>query len=138
MTEPYEDPQDSLRAELRRKFPGAAKAAKRSPSPAIRLFCIECMGGSKLEAEACESRDCFLWLHGARAQHEREPVEATPAQAAARARLAQAGAARFSAKRNVEHVGHLQKHGSPPKAPPLEGSGSTPGPLSPDPARDAG
>lgn len=51
--------QEDMRAELRARFPGLAKAT--SPRSQVRLFCIECMGGSAKDARECETRDCFLW-----------------------------------------------------------------------------
>jgi hypothetical protein len=60
--------QDKLRAELRNSLPRAAEAAKRQRGAAIRLFCIECMGGSIRDAAACQEKDCFLWPHAYRAQ----------------------------------------------------------------------
>jgi hypothetical protein len=95
----YQDPQNACRREMRTKWPGLAKRAITSASAAAKLFCIECMGGNKRDAETCESRDCFLWPVGARAQAEREPVAASPAQKAARdASLAKARAALSSVK----------------------------------------
>jgi hypothetical protein len=47
--------------EIRRKRPGYAKRAdKGSRSCAIRLFCIECMGGVSAEVKKCEATDCPL------------------------------------------------------------------------------
>ena len=51
---------DTFRAELRAKFPERAERAKKSPKLAIRMFCIECMGGSVRDAKGCETTDCFL------------------------------------------------------------------------------
>jgi len=53
------DPQQVMRNEILSKFPGLAKST--APRAAIKLFCIECMGGSLRDARACESRGCFLW-----------------------------------------------------------------------------
>jgi len=52
-----------FRDEVREKYPALAKRAQVGPKAAIRLFCIECMGGSKADAKACETRGCFLWPH---------------------------------------------------------------------------
>lgn len=47
--------------ELRAKFPRLAKSAdKSSRKAAIRLFCLECMGGSPSDVRACDSKDCPL------------------------------------------------------------------------------
>lgn len=53
----------SFRDEIRAKLPKLAERAKNGPKAAIRLFCVECMGGSKGDAKRCETRDCFLWPH---------------------------------------------------------------------------
>ena len=64
---------DKLRDEIRTKFPNAAAAAATaSRRQAIRLFCIECMGGSSKDARECETRDCFLWPYGPAARFERQ------------------------------------------------------------------
>jgi len=39
--------------ELMAKYPGLAKDATRSPRAAIRLFCLECMGGNSAEVAKC-------------------------------------------------------------------------------------
>lgn len=53
----------SLRLEMEGKLPIAHERAKTRPKTAIRLFCIECMGGNTRDAKACEVRDCYLWPH---------------------------------------------------------------------------
>ena len=60
---------DKLRDKIRTKFPGWAKQA--GARPAIRLFCIECMGGSYRDATTCETTDCFLWPFGLAARAQR-------------------------------------------------------------------
>ena len=56
--------QETLRDELRAKYPSRAKrAAESSKAAAIALQCAECVGGSSREAKRCELRDCFLWPH---------------------------------------------------------------------------
>lgn len=37
--------------------------AQKSRLGAIKLFCIDCMGGSRHDAKSCVSRDCALWPH---------------------------------------------------------------------------
>jgi hypothetical protein len=57
--------QATTRDEIRSKRPGLALAAmKGGRLAAIRLHCIECVGGSFAEASRCETSDCFLWIHG--------------------------------------------------------------------------
>ena len=38
-----------------------AKGTDRSPTRAIRRFCMQCVGGSSLEVERCHGFDCPLW-----------------------------------------------------------------------------
>lgn len=57
------EPGASFRDEVRSKYPALAERARTGPKAAIRLFCIECMGGSRSEARTCQTRDCFLWPH---------------------------------------------------------------------------
>jgi len=48
--------------ELRAKYPGMARLADTGHrQKAIRLFCLECMGGSAAEVGRCESHACPLW-----------------------------------------------------------------------------
>ena len=48
--------------ELRLKYPGlAARADKGQKLACIRLFCVECYGGSLRDARTCPTRDCPLW-----------------------------------------------------------------------------
>jgi len=52
------------RDRLRVLTPSRAGSAERgSKAAAIKLFCMDCMGGSSKDALACESRDCWLWEH---------------------------------------------------------------------------
>lgn len=37
--------------------------SRESRSSAVRLFCIDCMGGSRGDARSCDSRECALWPH---------------------------------------------------------------------------
>lgn len=55
--------QKTMRDEIRTRLPKAAAAAVKSRSTAVRLFCVECMGGQAKDARNCAERDCFLWLH---------------------------------------------------------------------------
>lgn len=58
----------SVRDELREKYPGICQKADygRSPTTAIRLNCIECMGGNRQLPATCENYDCFLWPYRTR------------------------------------------------------------------------
>lgn len=47
--------------ELRAKYPSMAKAAERRPRAAIRLFCLECLGGSFADVDRCSDVACPLW-----------------------------------------------------------------------------
>jgi len=48
--------------EIREKHPVMARqAASGSRRAAIRLFCLDCMGGSPAEVERCGSFECPLW-----------------------------------------------------------------------------
>jgi hypothetical protein len=50
------------RDEIRNKYPSLAKkAASGRRLAAIRLFCIECMGGNAADARTCETSVCPLW-----------------------------------------------------------------------------
>jgi hypothetical protein len=64
----------SFRDEIREKLPKMAERASRSRLAAVRLFCIECMGGSARQARACETTDCFLWpVRGASWSRKEQP-----------------------------------------------------------------
>lgn len=47
--------------QLRAKYPALAKRSKRAPLAAIRLFCLECMGGDHNEVTACTAPLCSLY-----------------------------------------------------------------------------
>lgn len=50
--------------ELRRKLPGlSGRSLRGSRGAAIRLFCLECMGGSRPEVKACSAPECPLFLY---------------------------------------------------------------------------
>lgn len=51
----------TLRDEIRARFPGLAVRANQQRLAAIKLHCVECMGGSIRDARSCETRECFLW-----------------------------------------------------------------------------
>ena len=53
----------TFREEVEKKYPAMVAKAASSRLVALRLFCVECMGGSRTEAKACQKRDCFLWPH---------------------------------------------------------------------------
>jgi len=56
------DGQKTLRDELLKKYQGLAKQQRDgSVVAAVRLHCIECMGGIAFDARGCEAVDCFLW-----------------------------------------------------------------------------
>lgn len=46
--------------EIKKKNPGLAKAAERSPLKSIRLFCLECMGGNRATVRKCTTTACPL------------------------------------------------------------------------------
>jgi hypothetical protein len=52
---------ERLVEEIKRKYPGLAARAAHSTLPAVRLFCLDCMGGSRDEVAACTAPDCFLF-----------------------------------------------------------------------------
>jgi len=58
-----EDLQQDLRDEILTKFVGGAEKIKTSRSFAVKLHCVECVGGSSREAKGCTSSKCFLWPH---------------------------------------------------------------------------
>lgn len=60
MTAPKPQTHERLIYELKRKYPSKARRAQRSPLAAIRLFCLECMGGSFVEVKVCTCTDCTL------------------------------------------------------------------------------
>lgn len=58
-----DDVQQTERDRIRALFPVAAANALTRRAAAVRLYCVECMGGSVRDASTCEARDCFLWPH---------------------------------------------------------------------------
>jgi hypothetical protein len=52
------------REELKESRPDLVKRALKSKVLAIKLFCVECHGGSVESAGKCDVKDCFLWPHG--------------------------------------------------------------------------
>lgn len=50
------------------RWPVAAARAKTSRPTAVRLHCVECMGGSVRDAATCTERACWLWPHAYRKQ----------------------------------------------------------------------
>ena len=73
--------------DLRRRFPGLAKRAARGvQAAAIRLHCIECMGGDRAEVAQCTARDCPLFefrLNGLWCKRPKRTAEMSPNQRAA-------------------------------------------------------
>lgn len=52
----------ALLLQLVNQNPGMARAARTgSAKKAIRLFCLECLGGSPGEVKGCTDRICPLW-----------------------------------------------------------------------------
>ena len=49
--------------EIAQRLPKAFARYPFHKATAIRLFCIECMGGSTKDAVTCEASTCFLWPH---------------------------------------------------------------------------
>ena len=57
-----ETKETTMRETLRMKFPAlCARAAAGSRKAAIRLFCLECMGGNRAEVTRCASTTCALF-----------------------------------------------------------------------------
>jgi hypothetical protein len=54
---------EAFRTEIAKKYPSLLGKATRSRLAGIRLFCIECHGGSRTEAKKCALRECFLHPH---------------------------------------------------------------------------
>ena len=46
--------------ELRSKHPKLVLRAQRTPVAGIRLFCMECIGGSKKDVRECSTTECPL------------------------------------------------------------------------------
>ena len=62
--------------EIRAKRPALAKRAENgSKSAAIRLFCLECMGGSPYDVRACKTRECPLFWYRMPGKKWREAEE---------------------------------------------------------------
>lgn len=57
------DHQKTDRDKIRERFLGLSARAPTSKAASIRLFCIECCGGSRNDAASCATRECFLWPH---------------------------------------------------------------------------
>lgn len=56
-------PQGITRERLRVLYPGLAKRRDQgSPMASIRLFCLECVAGSRVEVEKCSAPMCPLYL----------------------------------------------------------------------------
>jgi hypothetical protein len=54
--------EESLMAQLRRKYPGLARRADTgSCRAAQRLKCYECMGGSRSDVTGCRNYECPVW-----------------------------------------------------------------------------
>jgi hypothetical protein len=51
---------------IRRRFIKALQECHRSPTTAIKLFCIECFGYSATEPKHCEATNCVLWPYNRR------------------------------------------------------------------------
>ena len=56
------------RDRLRVRYPGMADGGR---AGAVRLFCLECMGGNRADAAHCKTSDCFLWPHAFRRTRQR-------------------------------------------------------------------
>lgn len=61
----------TVRDEIIARYPGLSSRRNRSPLAAIRLNCVECMGGDRGEAANCQERGCFLWPFGLAARRLR-------------------------------------------------------------------
>lgn len=61
---------------LRTKYPGLDKKSKGNPLAAIRLFCLECMGGARAEVDTCTSEQCSLYVYrsGKNPYHEKRQL----------------------------------------------------------------
>jgi hypothetical protein len=70
-----EDLVKSFRDELREKLPRTSEAAAsgKSRASAIKLHCIECMGGSVRDVYACNDRGCALYLYRPRRRDAQGP-----------------------------------------------------------------
>ena len=52
-----------FKQEVATRYPHMVAKAKSSRLVAVRLFCVECMGGSRSDAKACATTGCFLHPH---------------------------------------------------------------------------
>ena len=59
---------------IRDKYPGLAKRADTgSRQAAMRLFCIECMGGIARDVSGCKSTACALWPYRMAGRRKERP-----------------------------------------------------------------
>jgi hypothetical protein len=67
---------NDVRSELRKKFPVLSdKAATYGGCrSAIKIFCIECMGGNVNDARTCAESSCRLWMQA----FKRDPSKLPP------------------------------------------------------------
>lgn len=65
----------TVREEMLVKYPSLVARSKTSRPAAIKLMCIECMGGSYSDAKECTTKDCAIWPHSiaARALNKADP-----------------------------------------------------------------
>jgi hypothetical protein len=52
---------ETLKQQYEKLHPSLAARAKKSPLPAIRMFCILCFGGARGDVTTCPSVDCSLY-----------------------------------------------------------------------------
>ena len=95
-----------LRNELRAKLPKTFAARdKGSYRAAVRLQCLECVGGSRLDVRDCTDCDCPLYLI--------RPYK-TEAEEQAKAALIQRSPAQLEADRRAgERLNLMRKHKQP-------------------------
>lgn len=55
---------NSINEDLAQQYPELTERAKTKRASAIKLMCLQCMGGSRQEIRACSSSSCAL--HGVR------------------------------------------------------------------------
>jgi len=69
-----------LIASIRAKLPKMALRAQTKPLPAIRLFCLECMGGQGSEVRSCDTTECPLhpFRLGSRPKRDKGATKAPP------------------------------------------------------------
>jgi len=71
----------TVRNELRERLPGRCSKADygRSAVSALRLNCVECMGGNSQMVHTCETYDCFLWPYRVnKVNLDERPEDAVP------------------------------------------------------------